>query len=82
MTTLILGIFLVCGVLGFSRYVVQCRVTDVNSRYSRCRSLDSGKYFTFTDGIFDRLEEGYTYTVEFYGNGYNNLYLEDAEFVD
>jgi len=40
------------------------------------------KYFTFTDGIFDRLEEGYTYTVEFYGNGYNNLYLEDAEFVD
>ena len=82
MKKLILGIFLVCGMLGFSRYVVSCRVTDVNYNSSTCRSLDSGKYLTFTDGIVDRLEEGYTYTVEFYGNGYNNLYLEDAEFVD
>ena len=46
MKKLILGAFLIFGVLGFSRYVEECEVTDVSYGYARCRSLETGKTFT------------------------------------
>ena len=81
MKKLILGAFLIFGVLGFSRDVEECEVTDVSYGYARCRSLETGKTFTFTSGYYDDLSEDSVYTVYFSGNGYNNLYLYDFEFL-
>ena len=56
-------------------------VTDVSYGYASCRSLETGKTFTFTSGYYDDLSEDSVYTVYFSGNGYNNLYLYDFEFL-
>lgn len=77
MKKLILGIFLLFGVLGFSRYVEQCRVVSDDT----CVSLESGKRFNFSGYPFAPAGYGSVYRVYFEGNGYRNLYFTGAAYL-
>lgn len=61
MKKLILGIFLLFGVLGFSRYVERCKVVEDDT----CVSLDSGKRFNFSKYVFEDIQYGSVYRVYF-----------------
>jgi len=81
MKKLILGIFLVCGVLGFSRYVEECYVTGKTGRSVTCESAESGRTFQFTSGRLSSVSSGYTYKIYFEGNGYRGLRLTGAKLL-
>lgn len=77
MKKLILGIFLLFGVLGFSRYVERCRVISGDT----CVSLQSGKRFNFSGYPFSGSSYGSVYRVYFEGNGYRNLYFTGSAYL-
>lgn len=80
MKKLILLLFIMTGMLSFSRYVERCRITGPLS----CKSLDSGKVFNFDkekSEWFNINQEGYIFKVTFYGDGYDDLILTDFEYV-
>lgn len=79
MKKMILLIFLMLGVLSFSRIVNKC---EVITPYS-CRSLESGKVFNFNWDMYTFSNEtiGNVYRVEFYGEGYEDLTLTDLEYL-
>lgn len=77
MKKLILGIFLLFSVLGFSRYVERCKVVEDDT----CVSLDSGKKFNFSGYPFASSGYGNVYRVYFEGNGHRNLYFTGAAYL-
>ena len=77
MKKLILGIFLLFSVLGFSRYVERCKVVEDDT----CVSLDSGKRFNFSKYVFEDIQYGSVYRVYCEGNGYRNLYFTGATYL-
>lgn len=89
MKKIILGAFLITGILGFSRFVEECEITSKGTYrngkgYVTCQSYQSGKYFNFVGVSYrDRsnLEIGEVYTVYFEGEGYRNLRLTDYYYT-
>nr|WP_314115538.1 hypothetical protein [uncultured Leptotrichia sp.] len=77
MKKLILGMILLFGVLGFSRYVEECKVIEDDT----CISLESGKRFNFSNYVFEDISYGSVYKVYFEGNGYRNLYFTGATYL-
>ncbi|MDO4689861.1 MAG: ubiquinol-cytochrome C reductase [Fusobacterium sp.] len=92
MKKIIIGFFMLMGVLSFSqgeqRYVERCKVTSVGkyedgTKYIDCISLQSGKTFNFTQSKqytepnYNALKKDKVYLVIFYGKGYKNLSLHD-----
>ena len=77
MQKLILAIFLLFGILGFSRYVERCRIVSGNT----CVSLESGKRFNFRGYPFSGLGIGDVYRVYFEGSGYRNLYYTGSSYL-
>lgn len=81
MKKIILIGFLLFSVLGFSRYVEECRITSRGRGYLNCISLETGRRFNFTSGYLSGKAVGEVYKVYFEGRGYRNLYLYDAEYL-
>ena len=77
MKKLILGVFLLFSVLGFSRYVERCRVISGDT----CVSLQSGKRFNFSGYQFSGSSYVSVYRVYFEGNGYRNLYFTGSAYL-
>ncbi|NWO18309.1 MULTISPECIES: hypothetical protein [Leptotrichia] len=89
MKKIIISMFLVFSMLGFSRFVERCEITSKGVwrngvGYVNCVSLESGRHFNFT-GVSNytrnRLYVGNVYRVYFNGTGYNRLYLTGYEYL-
>jgi len=81
MKRLILTMFLAFGVLGFSRFIEECRITSKGRGYLNCVSLQTGRNFNFTRGYIGGPSYGSVYRIYFQGNGYRRLYLEGYEYL-
>ncbi len=89
MKKIILFMFLLVGVLGFSRFIEECEITSVGTYsngtgYMNCISLSTGQSFNFK-GVSraDRasLYVGGVFKIYFEGLGYRSLYLSGYEYL-
>ncbi len=89
MKKIIISMFLLFGVLGFSRFVEECEITSKGvtrngGGYVNCVSLESGRNFNFTgvnNYTRNRLYVGNVYKIYFNGEGYSHLYLTGYEYL-
>ena len=77
MKKLILLLFIMTGILSFSRYVERCSITSEDS----CVSLESGKKFTFRGYPFEGFRYGAVYRVYFEGQGNRRLYYTTSTYL-
>lgn len=89
MKKMILGIFLLTGILSFTRFIEECEITSVGTYkngkgYVNCISLQSGKHFNFINvSYMDRryMYKGEVYRMHFEGQGYKNLNLTEFYYL-
>ncbi len=82
MKKIVLMAFLLFSMLGFSRFIEECRILEAGPRYAVCESLSTGKRFSFASGGY--LVEDYVgsvFKIYFEGTGYRNLHMDAAYFL-
>lgn len=81
MKKIILAMFLMFGVMGFARYIEECRVVSHGRGYMNCVSVQTGRRFNFTRGYISGFDRGSVYYIEFQGNGYSGLRLTGSDYL-
>ena len=79
MKKIVLTAFLLFSMLGFSRFVEECRILAAGPKYAVCESLSSGKRFSFISGGYLVEDyEGSVFKIYFEGTGYRDLHMNAA----